>query len=97
MGCQGHDSGFDGVCVDPCGQLDVILADYKLEHDGDGLDLIEAMLDRAKMFALLTADPSQDVMERAAGLNVEIIRKPAEPLVLRKFLARAMLSMALAE
>ena len=68
---------------------DVILADYHLEQDGNGLDLMEAMLGRAKVFALLTANPTEVVIERAASLNVEVIRKPASPLLLRSFLERA--------
>lgn len=72
------------------GQWDVVLADYRLEQNGNGLDLIEAMQDRAHVFALLAADPEESVVERAASLGVEVIRKPVAPLFLRTFLARSL-------
>ena len=71
------------------GTWDVILADYHLGQDRTGLDVMEAMLNRAKVFALLTANPSEETMERAASLNIEVIRKPVSPAYLRTFLTRA--------
>lgn len=74
------------------GHWDIVLADYKLEKDGNGLDVIEALQGRAEIFALLTADPDEAVIERAADLGVEVIRKPVSPLFLRTFLARNLLA-----
>jgi signal transduction histidine kinase len=71
------------------GGWDIIIADYHLEASNNGLDLIAAMRGRAATFALLTADQSVAMTERAAILNVEIIRKPVAPLFLRGFLVRA--------
>ncbi len=71
------------------GSWDVILADYHLEQGGNGLDLLESMTARGKVFALLTANASEEVIERAASLNIEVIRKPVSSLYLRTFLARA--------
>lgn len=71
------------------GDWDVVIADYLLERDGNGLDLIEALHGRAESSALLTATRSPEVVERAALLNVEIIPKPVSPLFLRSFLIRS--------
>ena len=71
------------------GDWDVILADYHLDEDGDGIDLIEAMSGRAGFFALLTANSSEEMAKRAARFNIEIIQKPVSALFLRTFLARA--------
>jgi signal transduction histidine kinase len=71
------------------GGWDIIIADYHLEGGNNGLDLIAAMRRRAATFALLTADQSIAMTERAAILNVEIIRKPVAPVFLRGFLMRA--------
>jgi signal transduction histidine kinase/Na+/proline symporter len=79
------------------GSWDVILADYHLEDDGNGLDLIEAMTSRANIFALITADESEDTLARAARLGVEVIRKPVAPAWLRIFLSRALRGKAAAE
>jgi hypothetical protein len=53
------------------------------------LDLIEAMHKRACAFALLVASPTDEIVERAAELGVELIEKPVAPIVLRMFLARS--------
>jgi CheY-like chemotaxis protein/anti-sigma regulatory factor (Ser/Thr protein kinase) len=71
------------------GNWDIILADFHLDEEGDGIDMIEAMSDRARFFALLTANPSEEMIKRAARLNIEIIQKPVSALFLRTFLARA--------
>jgi DNA-binding NtrC family response regulator len=79
------------------GSWDVILADYHLDDGGNGLDLIEAMATRANIFALITADESEDTLSRAAGLGIEVIRKPVAPAWLRIFLSRALRTKAAAE
>jgi signal transduction histidine kinase/Na+/proline symporter len=71
------------------GPWDVILSDYQLGERTNGLDLIEAMRPRASVFALLVASPTEEVLQRAAALGVEVIEKPVAPTVLRMFLARA--------
>ena len=68
---------------------DVVLADFHLENDGNGLDLIEALLNRANDFALITADQSEETLTRAALMGVEVIRKPVAPASLRIFLSQA--------
>jgi signal transduction histidine kinase/Na+/proline symporter len=71
------------------GSWDVILSDYQLGGKENGLDLIEAMGRRASVFALLVASPTEEILERAADLGVEVIEKPVAPIVLRMFLARS--------
>jgi signal transduction histidine kinase/Na+/proline symporter/CheY-like chemotaxis protein len=68
---------------------DVVFADYRLDGPLTGLDLIEKLKDRADVFALLTANWSDEVIQRAAMLSVEIIRKPIAPASIRTFLTRA--------
>ena len=70
------------------GTWDVILTDYHFETDLTGLDLVERMQGRAKVFALITAEASVPVLERAEHLNVDVIRKPVAPAALRTFLSR---------
>ena len=72
------------------GEWDVVLADYHLENDGNGLDLIEAMSNRANIFALITADQSEETLSRAVTMGIEVIAKPLAPAFLRIFLSRAL-------
>jgi signal transduction histidine kinase/Na+/proline symporter len=71
------------------GIWDVILSDYQLGEATNGLDLIETMRARAQAFALLVASPTEEVLQRAADLGVEVVEKPVAPIVLRMLLARA--------
>ena len=70
---------------------DVVLTDYHFESGLSGLDLVEQMQSRAGSFALITANPGADVLERANALNADVIRKPVAPATLRAFLSRAWL------
>jgi signal transduction histidine kinase/Na+/proline symporter/CheY-like chemotaxis protein len=79
-----------GQAVALSGSWDVILADHHLESDGNGLDLIETMMDRANVLALITADQSEETLARAAEMGVEVIRKPVAPATLRIFLSQAL-------
>lgn len=72
------------------GPWDAILSDHELDGEGSGLDLIEVLFDSAPVHALLATAPGDAVMERAAELGIEVIRKPAAPTVLRAFLSRAL-------
>ena len=87
--------GADVCCVSTAaeasalkGSWDVVLADYQLDDDKTGLDLIQALAGRADVFALVTANWGETI-ERAAALGIEIIRKPVAPASLRTFLTRA--------
>jgi len=69
---------------------DVILADYRLgDGEMDGLDLLQSMR-RAGVEpvpgALVTADHSAEVTERARSLGYTVLRKPVKPAALRALL-----------
>jgi PAS domain S-box-containing protein len=69
---------------------DVILADYRLgDGEVDGLELLQSMR-RAGVEpvpgALVTADHSADVTERARALGYTVLRKPVKPAALRALL-----------
>jgi signal transduction histidine kinase len=70
------------------GDWDVVLTDYHFDEGLNGLDLIEKMTGRARVFALITADTNEAVQLRADTLNVQILRKPVAPAALRTFLTR---------
>jgi PAS domain S-box-containing protein len=69
---------------------DVVLADYRLgEGEPDGLELLQSMR-RAGVEpvpgALVTADHSATVSERARSLGYPVLRKPVKPAALRALL-----------
>ena len=67
----------------------VILADYNLDEE-NGLDLIQYTRDHMKRHikaALITADRSDQVRERATVEDVSIINKPVRPAILRALLS----------
>jgi len=69
---------------------DVVLADYRLgEGEPDGLELLQSMR-RAGVEplpgALVTADHSAAVSERARALGYPVLRKPVKPAALRALL-----------
>ena len=72
------------------GRPDVLLVDYHLD-DGDGLQTIAAV--RAKLgddtpAALVTADRSAIVRDKARADEVSVLHKPLKPAILRAFLAQ---------
>ena len=67
--------------------VDVLLTDYRLEGDSDGLDLIRALRDQAIFAgpaALVTADTSEELGESARLADVEVLYKPVLPARLRR-------------
>jgi CheY-like chemotaxis protein len=67
----------------------VILADYNLDNE-NGLELIQYTREnfqRHLKAALITADRSDEVRERAALEDVSIINKPVRPAILRALLS----------
>jgi CheY-like chemotaxis protein len=69
---------------------DVILADYRLgSGEMDGLDLLQSMRRggvEPLPGALVTADHSAAVAERARALGYPVLRKPVKPAALRALL-----------
>jgi len=68
----------------------VVLADYRLsDGDPDGLDLLVELClagNPATPGALVTADHSPALAERARGLGFPLLRKPVKPAALRALL-----------
>lgn len=72
--------------------IDVVLADFHLQGQPSGLDVINALVSRRKpgqprAGALVTADLSEDVSRQARALGFEILRKPVRPAALRALIA----------
>jgi signal transduction histidine kinase len=68
------------------GDWDVVMADYHLDGEENGLDVLKAVQGRARLFALITAAPTDEILDRSAALDIDVIRKPVSPAVLRTFL-----------
>ena len=69
--------------------VDLILADYHLDDDVDGLDalaMLEAAFGSLPPAALITADNSAELVKRARALGYPILHKPAKPAALRALL-----------
>lgn len=65
---------------------DVILADYHLEHDENGLDAIVKLRTLTSVTlpaVVVTADHSAEMAERAVSFGCEILCKPVRPAELR--------------
>lgn len=76
----------EAVVIESGFRPDVILADYHLDHDENGLDAIARLraLTQLKLPAVVvTADHSAGMAERAAGADCEILCKPVKPAELR--------------
>ena len=68
----------------------VVLADYHLHDRMQGLDLIDALRERAGAnlpAALITGDGSEEVKQAARSRGVVLLTKPVKPASLRAFLA----------
>ncbi len=69
---------------------DVLLVDYHLD-DGNGIDAVielRAQYGGQLPAALVTADRSLTVRERARQENIQVLNKPVKPAALRAFLAQ---------
>ncbi|MFQ3215666.1 PAS-domain containing protein [Paraperlucidibaca sp.] len=67
-------------------QPEVILADYHLANDEDGLDLL-LTLAVGRVGALVTADHSDETAQAVRAAGFGLLRKPIKPAALRAFLA----------
>lgn len=68
---------------------DVLLVDYHLDHDQNGLDAIAALRTRygAIPAALVTANRSPDLHKDCLSRGIDYLVKPIEPAGLRRFLS----------
>lgn len=69
---------------------DVIVADYHLDEDDNGLDAVAAVRGQYGVIpaVLVTADRSRALADRCAALGIPMLNKPVEPARLRALLAR---------
>ena len=67
---------------------DIVLVDYHLQADIDGLQLLQELCADDIPGALITADSSVDLAERAKSLGVPLLRKPLRPAALRAFIGQ---------
>ena len=98
-GCVVHTAAREdqalSIVTAPDKSIDIVLADYHLSDDKDGLGLIDELRTAAKRSlpaVLITADRTHEVQDRAAEMNVIYMRKPVKPANLRASMARAMAS-----
>lgn len=64
---------------------EVLLCDFHLDDEADGLDLLMALKGNATA-ALVTADHSDELAQRCRLAGVSLLRKPVKPAALRAFL-----------
>ncbi|KRF01218.1 ATPase [Frateuria sp. Soil773] len=72
------------------GPVDLILADYHLADDMDGLQALEHLrrvLGRLPPVAMITADGSSELKQRARELGYPLLHKPVRPAALRALLS----------
>lgn len=66
---------------------DIMLADYQLDHEMTGLDVMNALRERFQQpklpGILISADPRPEVAERARELGYYFLSKPVRPAALR--------------
>jgi CheY-like chemotaxis protein len=82
--------GAEALVVTSGARPDVLLVDYHLD-DGNGIDAIAALrgkLGDALPAALVTADRSPQVRERARAKDIAVMHKPLKPAALRAFLSQ---------
>lgn len=67
---------------------DLVLADYHLQSDVDGLDALSVLCADGTPGALVTADSSAVLAERARALGYQLLRKPVRPAALRALIGQ---------
>ena len=81
-------------------QVDVLIVDYHLDADADGLHCIEALRGRVGAVLpaiLITADRSADLKEAALARGLHVLNKPIKPAVLRALITRMVATRQAAE
>lgn len=78
--------------VDQMAEVDVIFADYQLENDETGLELLLHLRDEYQLDFkgyIVTADKTSAVHEKIANAGFQLIQKPVDPAILRSALLSA--------
>jgi DNA-binding response OmpR family regulator len=71
------------------GPVDLILGDYHLADDVDGLQALQqlgVLFPQLPPAAMITADGSDDLKQRARALGYPLLHKPVKPAALRALL-----------
>ncbi|MDE2308013.1 MAG: hybrid sensor histidine kinase/response regulator [Xanthomonadaceae bacterium] len=71
------------------GKFDLILADYHLADDADGLQVLQVLRSEYLQLppaVMITADGSSELKQRARALGYPILHKPVRPAALRSLL-----------
>ncbi|GAW95670.1 MULTISPECIES: hybrid sensor histidine kinase/response regulator [Colwellia] len=66
-----------------------IIADYHLDHDANGVDLVSKLLQSKKWqspCAICSADPSEQVRQHTSDANFLFLRKPVKSLALKRLI-----------
>ncbi len=72
------------------GRIDLVLADYHLSDDMDGLQALQhlhAAIGALPPVAMITADGSSELKQRARALGYPLLHKPVRPAALRALLS----------
>ena len=72
------------------GPIDLILADYHLAEGVDGLQALQQLrgvLGELPPVAMITADGSSELKQRARALGYPVLHKPVRPAALRALLS----------
>jgi len=83
----------DAVDLARADRPDVLVADYHLHDQLDGLDALQALREVCGAHTpavLVTADGSDTVKRAARDLGIPVLTKPVKPASLRAFLAAQM-------
>ena len=91
---------YQSALINAEGGADVIIADYHLDDQQNGLDLILQVRTETGSnlpAVLITADQSSGLRDRAAQEDVHLLRKPLKPAALRALLVRSRIKLEAAE
>lgn len=82
----------EAIAMAAAQEIDIVLADFHLQSEPSGLDVLNTLLrdgptSRPRAGALVTADASEEVSQRARTLGFEVLRKPVRPGALRALIA----------
>jgi CheY-like chemotaxis protein len=70
---------------------DLIVCDYHLSDGQTGIEVIDRLRGAFRIPAfLITADAAAAELAEAGGLDIEVVRKPADPKTLRAMLRQAL-------